>query len=75
MLHSSDKFKQYICNSCGFLADPPAPIGTLTVQHKLAFCQHCKSNDNIFPVEIPYAAKLLTQELMALHVAPKYELQ
>jgi DNA-directed RNA polymerase beta subunit len=75
LLHSSDKFKPFVCKTCGFLAEAPAPDNLPSVTHKTAYCPYCDSHDNIFPVEMPYASKLLTQELLALHVAEKFDLE
>jgi len=76
LLHQSDKYRTFICQTCGFLAEPNAPekIQIVNVLHKNPYCRYCKSNDNIYPVEIPYAFKLLTQELGAVHLGLKFKL-
>ena len=75
LLHSSDKFTVVICNTCGFFAEKAAPEGTLTVKHKLAYCRYCDSHENIFPVVMPYAAKLFFQEIQSLHLKSQFELE
>jgi hypothetical protein len=34
-------------------------------------CNNCQNTSNICQVKIPYAAKLLIQELMAMQLAPR----
>jgi DNA-directed RNA polymerase beta subunit len=63
-----------VCNQCGFLAEPPAPKTKITVLHKTAYCRYCKSHDFVHRIQVPYAFKLFSQELMALHIAPCMEL-
>ena len=76
LLNNSDKYRTYVCQTCGFFAEPAAPPGikALNVLHKTPYCRHCKSNDNIHPVVVPYAFKLLTQELAAVHIGLKFKL-
>lgn len=75
-MNQSDKFETFVCQTCGFLAEPNAPdnVNILDVLHKTPYCRYCRSNDNIRPVTIPYAFKLLTQELAAVHIALKFKL-
>jgi DNA-directed RNA polymerase III subunit RPC2 len=35
------------------------------------WCQYCKSSEKIAPVRIPYACKLLFQELQSMNITPK----
>jgi DNA-directed RNA polymerase II subunit RPB2 len=36
-------------------------------------CQSCRNSTHIVAVEIPYAAKLMMQELMAMHIVAKLQ--
>lgn len=74
LFKQSDPYHAYVCDTCHFLAEPPAPPDIVSALHSRPYCRHCKSNDNIFRVEMPYACKLLLQELMALHIMPKINL-
>lgn len=75
-LDQSDKYRTFVCQMCGYLAEPGAPdkIKIVNILHKTPYCRFCKSNDNIHPVVIPYAFKLLTQELAAVHIGLKFNL-
>lgn len=75
LMESSDKIQMVVCNTCGFIAEKAAPEGTLTVNHTAHYCRFCDSNENIFPVEIPNASKLLLNEITALHLAPRLEIE
>ena len=75
-MDQSDKYRAYVCQTCGFMAEPAAPerLDVVNILHKTPYCRYCKSNKNIWPVDVPYAFKLLTQELGAVHVALKFTL-
>jgi DNA-directed RNA polymerase III subunit RPC2 len=48
-----------VCNKCGLIGHP----------NKLK-CKACKEG-TLFMVDIPYACKLLFQELLAMNIAPR----
>lgn len=62
LMHSSDAFTVHVCESCG-------QIGYL------GYCQFCKSSNNIAQLTIPYACKLLFQELQAMNISVKVGVQ
>ncbi len=72
MLESSDKYVMYVCELCGHIAWFDREKGTFV-------CPIHKENGKIAMVVVPYAFKLLLQELMSmgimprLRLAPKYE--
>lgn len=79
LFEQSDKFRIYVCATCELIAETPAPADALrssivTALHTEPYCRHCRSQANIYPVDIPYACKLFCQELMALHIVPKLTL-
>ncbi|KAJ1930397.1 DNA-directed RNA polymerase III complex subunit Rpc2 [Tieghemiomyces parasiticus] len=62
LMISSDAFDVFICEKCGLLG------------YK-GWCQYCKSSNGIVTMKIPYAAKLLFQELQSMNIAPKLVLE
>ncbi len=62
----SDKFKVNICEICGITAIANHKTSTIK-------CNACSSY-KVKQVSIPYATKLLFQELMAMNIAPRIKL-
>ncbi|KYQ89728.1 RNA polymerase III [Tieghemostelium lacteum] len=62
LMVSSDRFTVFVCKKCGFLGYE-------------GWCQYCKSTLNVSTLQIPYACKLLFQELQAMNVVPRLKLQ
>jgi len=62
LMISSDAFEVNVCEKCGFIGYK----GT---------CQYCKSSNHISNLTIPYACKLMMQELTAMGVAPRLKLK
>lgn len=61
LMISSDAFEVDICNKCGLM-------GYNT------WCTTCNSSENVIKMTIPYAAKLLFQELISMNIAPRLKL-
>ena len=61
LLLSSDAFNVDICNQCGLLGYQK-------------WCSNCESSRTLASIQIPYAYKLLIQELQAMNIQPKLKL-
>jgi DNA-directed RNA polymerase subunit B len=68
LLEESDKYTAYVCENCGTLAYHD-------IKQNKYICKLCAEKASISPVSISYAFKLLVQELMALGVAPRLQLE
>jgi hypothetical protein len=72
-LNVSDAYSCYVCDVCGLFAqrvikkeNNSTPQSTDTYQ-----CIACKNKTKISKVIIPYAFKLLIQELLSMNIAPR----
>lgn len=61
LMISSDAFEVDVCNKCGLMGYN-------------SWCTTCKLLDNVIKMTIPYAAKLLFQELISMNIAPRLKL-
>jgi len=64
MYDASDKYHVYSCNKCGMIA-------TYNDEMHIHICRTCENRVDFSYVEIPYACKLLFQELMTMNIAPR----
>jgi DNA-directed RNA polymerase II subunit RPB2 len=61
---ASDKYSVHICKKCGMIA---AYNDKMQIHH----CKNCENRTDFSYVEIPYACKLLFQELTMMNVSPR----
>jgi DNA-directed RNA polymerase II subunit RPB2 len=61
---ASDKYQVYICKKCGLIAAYNDKVHI----HR---CKTCDNRTDFSYVEIPYACKLLFQELITMNIAPR----
>lgn len=66
LMLASDAFDAWLCGRCGNFALPPTQ-GSI-VRNRRPFCRICRSSDACTKMCIPFACKLLLQELQGMHV-------
>jgi DNA-directed RNA polymerase II subunit RPB2 len=66
LMDNSDRFEVHVCGKkgCGLLAMWNEDTGSV-------YCRPCRSSIGIRKIVLPYATKLLFQELYALCIAPR----
>lgn len=64
----SDAFRLHCCDNCGLFA-------TADLERHVYECRLCKSKGAVSMITLPYACKLLFQELMTMSVAPRLSLK
>jgi DNA-directed RNA polymerase II subunit RPB2 len=64
MYDASDKYSVFVCKKCGLIA-------SYNDQLHIHCCKTCDNRVDFAYVEIPYACKLLFQELTTMNVAPR----
>lgn len=62
LMISSDAFEVDVCDKCGLMGYS-------------GWCTTCRSAENVIKMTIPYAAKLLFQELLSMNIAPRLRLE
>ncbi len=67
LMESSDMTKIWVCEKCGHFAHK-------VIDRDYYICKPCKNTTDISPVEMPYAMKVLMEELMTVNIMPTIEL-
>ncbi|KAG5022454.1 hypothetical protein JHK85_018796 [Glycine max] len=63
----SGDVKEEVCTACGLL-------GYYNHKLKTGICSSCKNGDNISTMKLPYACKLMIQELQSMNIVPRLKL-
>ena len=66
--YDSDKVVVYVCEKCHVMA-------VHNISRERNVCPLCNEANDIEPIEVSYAFKLLLEELTALHILPKIDLK
>ena len=64
MYDVSDAFKVHVCKRCGLIA-------AFNDQMHIHYCKTCDNRIDFDYVELPYACKLMFQELISMNIAPR----
>ena len=64
MYDASDKYSVFVCKRCGLIA-------SYNNEKHIHHCHTCDNRTDFAYVEIPYACKLLFQELNTMNIAPR----
>jgi DNA-directed RNA polymerase subunit B' len=68
LLDESDREWIYVCGQCGMSA-------VENVEQRRVYCPNCDEETDVHEVEMSYAFKLLLDEMKALGIAPRIELE
>ena len=71
---ASDKYSVYVCKKCGLIAsynDGKSKKAYAFSDFSIHLCKTCNNKTDFAKVEIPYAYKLLSQELQTINVVPR----
>jgi DNA-directed RNA polymerase II subunit RPB2 len=80
LLVSSDQASVPVCTQCGLIAQPPKrnagnALFAASVHADKPFCQNCLNHDTVRMCEMPFAYKLSTQEIQALHLKAGFQFE
>lgn len=65
IMECSDNYRVFVCRTCGNMA-------TVNPDRNIYCCKNCKNINNFGEVRIPYACKLLFQEIQTMGIGAKF---
>jgi DNA-directed RNA polymerase III subunit RPC2 len=85
LMISSDAFTAHVCQQCGMLAyertaekrkkeDSKPGQKHQKRSQKTKYCSYCESGSEVVSIQMPYACKLLLQELTSMGILPSLRL-
>ena len=77
MLETADAYSTYVCDDCGLFAQRMRRKDqkSYATSNDIYFCPSCRNKTRISKIMIPYAFKLLVQELMSMSIAPRIKVK
>jgi len=65
LMHCSDGFTVTVCKTCGMIVP-------FNEEKNINICKTCNNRVDFATIDIPYAYKLLSQELISMNIAPRF---
>ena len=65
-MECSDNYRVFVCKKCGMMAN-------VNPSKKIYECKPCNNNTHFAQIRIPYAFKLLTQEVQTMGIGTKFK--
>ena len=77
LMDTSDAYSTFVCDGCGLFAQRFSRKGnqSYTSVRDVYHCPSCKNHNEISKIMIPYAFKLLIQELMSIDIATRIRIK
>lgn len=77
LMDCSDPYSVYVCGICGMFArrEDSRTNDSRPGPDDVYFCPQCNNYNDVHKVMIPYAFKLMLQELMAINISPRIRVQ
>jgi DNA-directed RNA polymerase II subunit RPB2 len=64
-MECSDNYRVHVCKQCGYMA-------IANPEKNIYSCKNCRNITNFAEIRIPYAAKLLFQEIQTMGLGTKF---
>lgn len=64
-MECSDNYRVHVCRRCGMMA-------TVNPERRLYLCKACRNTTHFAEIRIPYACKLLFQEVQTLNIGARF---
>ncbi|CAH6421816.1 DNA-directed RNA polymerase subunit RPB2 [uncultured virus] len=77
LLETADLYSCYVCVACGLFAQRMLRRDNkaYATQNDIHYCPGCKNKTDVAKIKIPYAFKLLVQEMMAMSVVARLKVK
>jgi DNA-directed RNA polymerase II subunit RPB2 len=77
LMDNSDAYSTYVCGKCGLFAQRANKRDNKKYPQStdIYFCKQCENYNDIHKIMIPYAFKLMIQELMSMCIAPRIRVE